>query len=287
MSPGGRDCPDRFNHADLATNPYHRLLTARPGAHTFAVHGRGNDFHQSTAPAEAHNRQLAIGMGIVSMNASQVSVRPIVIGGRLNRTPTSETGGIVSRRHPRRRPHSFRDRECRTTAEDFAYDRAFYQRSGYGSAMTLHRQGYALRAGESLEDLDFGGGSILSMRVTGEQSNGLLTVIEGVVVNGGPPVHVHQREDEVVVVLEGALTYQVGDEHGVREAGGLLRFPASSPTRGSESFRRTLSVPDDRHPGSIEDFFRAQRDHIASLPTGVPLDPAAFSALPGADLPAP
>ena len=41
--------------------------------------------------------------------------------------------------------------------------------------MTLHRRGYALRAGESLEDLDMGGGSVLSMRVTGEQSNGLLT----------------------------------------------------------------------------------------------------------------
>ena len=150
--------------------------------------------------------------------------------------------------------------------------------------MMLHRHGYALPAGESLEDLDFGGGRILSMRVTGEQSNGLLTVIEGVVVNGGPPLHVHQIEDEVVVVLEGALTYQVGDEHGVREAGGLLWFPRRVPhavANLSGAPCRFLTIVT---PSGIENYFRAQRDHIASLPTGVPLDPAAFSALPGADL---
>lgn len=48
-----------------------------------------------------------------------------------------------------------------------------------------------------------GGGSVLSLRVTGEQSNGLVTVIEGIVRHGGPPLHVHEAEDEVVIVLDG------------------------------------------------------------------------------------
>jgi len=183
------------------------------------------------------------------------------------------------------RPDRFRDRECRTRAKDFAYGGPFYQRLRYDWAMALHRHGYALRAGESLEDLDFGGGSILSMRVTGEQSDGLLTVIEGVVVNGGPPLHVHQIEDEVVVVvLEGALTYQVGDEHGVREAGGLLWFPRRVPHAVANLSGEPCRFLTIVTPAGIESFFRAQRDHIASLPAGVPLDPAAFSALPGADL---
>lgn len=150
--------------------------------------------------------------------------------------------------------------------------------------MTLHGHGYALRAGESLEDLDMGGGSVLSMRVTGEESNGRLTVLEGVVLNGGPPVHVHQGEDEVVVVLEGALTYRVGDEHGVREAGGLLWFPRLVPhavANLSGSPCRFLTIVT---PAGIEDFFRAQRDYLASLPAGVPPDPAELTALPGADL---
>jgi hypothetical protein len=53
--------------------------------------------------------------------------------------------------------------------------------------MTWHGRGYASEPGASLEDLDMGGGSVLSMRVTGEQSNGPVTVIEGVVEHGGPP----------------------------------------------------------------------------------------------------
>jgi hypothetical protein len=36
-------------------------------------------------------------------------------------------------------------------------------------------------------------------------------------------------------------------------------------------------------PAGIEDFFRAQRDYLASLPPGAPPDPAAFGALPGAE----
>ena len=150
--------------------------------------------------------------------------------------------------------------------------------------MTLQGRGYALRAGESLEDLDMGGGSVLSMRVTGEQSNGLLTVIEGVVFDGGPPDHVHQSEDEVVVVLEGALTYRVGEEQGVREAGGLLWFPRLVPhaiANLSGAPCRFLTIVT---PAGIEDFFRAQRDYLASLPQGGVLDPAALASLPGADL---
>jgi mannose-6-phosphate isomerase-like protein (cupin superfamily) len=148
--------------------------------------------------------------------------------------------------------------------------------------VTLDGRGYALRPGESLEDLDMGDGSILAVRMTGEQSNGLLTVIEGLVVSGGPPVHVHETEDEVVVVLDGALTYRVGDKHGVVETGGLLWFPRLVPhavANLSDKPCRFLTIVT---PAGIEDFFRAQRDYLASLPPGAPSDPAALSALPGA-----
>jgi hypothetical protein len=36
-----------------------------------------------------------------------------------------------------------------------------------------------------------GDGSVLSLKVTGRQSNGLVTVIEGVALAGGPPLHLH------------------------------------------------------------------------------------------------
>jgi hypothetical protein len=91
--------------------------------------------------------------------------------------------------------------------------------------VTWHSDGYALEPGTALEDLDMGAGSMLSVRVSGEQSGGLVTVIEGVIREGGPSVHVHEAEDEVVVVLDGELAYRVGEKQGVLGAGGLMARP--------------------------------------------------------------
>ena len=94
-----------------------------------------------------------------------------------------------------------------------------------------------------------GGGSVLSLRVTGDESRGLLTVLEGVVSQGGPPLHVHDEEDEAVIVLEGRLTYRVGNQTGVLPAGGLLWFSALHPARRRQSLRGSMPVPHDRHAG--------------------------------------
>lgn len=80
---------------------------------------------------------------------------------------------------------------------------------------------YTLKPQDALEVLDMGGGSMLSLKVTGHQSHGMVTVLEGVVLAGGPPLHVHAAEDEVVICTEGELAYQVGEEHGALEPGGL------------------------------------------------------------------
>jgi hypothetical protein len=59
-----------------------------------------------------------------------------------------------------------------------------------GWSMTLHNTGYVLEAGVSLENLDMGGGSVLALRVTGAESDGRVTVIEGV-------GHVSHRKDDL------------------------------------------------------------------------------------------
>lgn len=127
-----------------------------------------------------------------------------------------------------------------------------------------------------------GGGSVLSLRVTAERSNGVVTVLEGVITEGGPPAHVHDHEDEVVIVLEGELAYRVGQETGVLPAGGLLWFPRTIPhavANLSGAQCRFLTIVT---PGGIEDLFRAQRDYLATLPPGVAPDLGALQALPGA-----
>lgn len=148
--------------------------------------------------------------------------------------------------------------------------------------MTFHNQGYVLEAGVSLEDLDMGARSFLALRVTGAESDGRVTVIEGVVHEGGPPLHVHDDEDEVIIVIEGRLAFRVGETSGELGPGGLLWFPRDVPhaiaQTGPEPCRFITVVT----PAGIEDFFRAQRDYLSSLPTGSPPDPALLGAVEGA-----
>ena len=144
--------------------------------------------------------------------------------------------------------------------------------------------GYALRPGAALEDLDMGGGSQLSLKVTSEQSDGRLTVLEGVVLEGGPPLHVHDTEDEVVVVLEGEMDYQVGDERGTLAHGGVLWFPRQVPHAVANLSGRPCRFLTVATPGGIEDFFRAQRDYLASLAPGSTPDPAQLGAVAGAEV---
>jgi quercetin dioxygenase-like cupin family protein len=143
--------------------------------------------------------------------------------------------------------------------------------------------GYSLQRGDALEYLDMGAGSTLSLKVTGEQSHGLVTVLEGVVHSGGPPLHVHAAEDEVVIVLEGELDYQVGDERGVLDAGGLLWFPRQVPHAVANLTGKPCRFATVVTPSGIEHFFRAQRDYIATLPTGAPPDPVGLAAVSGAE----
>lgn len=147
--------------------------------------------------------------------------------------------------------------------------------------MTLHF-GYALARDESLEDLGMGAGSVLSLKVTGQQSNGLITVIGAVVGFGGPPVHVHEAEDEVVICLEGQLTYQVGDKRGMLEPGGVAWLPRKVPHAVANLAGQPCRFLTVVSPSGIEDFFRAQHDYLTGL-GDAPFDAEAFAGVAGGD----
>jgi hypothetical protein len=105
----------------------------------------------------------------------------------------------------------------------------------------------------------------LRLKVTGER----------VLHSGGPPMHLHEAENEIVIVLEGQLEDLVGEQRGALSSGGLLRFPRQVPHAAA-----SLAVAT---PSGIEDFIRAQRDCIASLPAGTPPDAVALGAVTGTE----
>ncbi len=66
--------------------------------------------------------------------------------------------------------------------------------------------------GESL----WWGGALLTVKATAEQTGGEFFLVEELVPRGtAPPLHVHPHDDEYIYVLEGELTFHLGDGRAV------------------------------------------------------------------------
>jgi uncharacterized cupin superfamily protein len=66
----------------------------------------------------------------------------------------------------------------------------------------------------------------------GEQTGGTLAVILGNVPPGtGPPLHVHSRDDELFLVVEGTIRYFADDGWTDVGPGGVVYFPRGTPHR--------------------------------------------------------
>ena len=60
-------------------------------------------------------------------------------------------------------------------------------------------------------------GDVYSFLATGDDTDGKYAMFEAIVPpGGGPPPHVHSREEEGFYVLEGAVTLRVGEQRGSR-----------------------------------------------------------------------
>ncbi len=72
-------------------------------------------------------------------------------------------------------------------------------------------------------------GDVYRFLATGDETDGRYAMFEAVVSpGGGPPPHIHSREEESFYVLEGEITFQVGDERIVAKAGTFANMPVGS-----------------------------------------------------------
>src|ERR1700759_2640705 len=86
-----------------------------------------------------------------------------------------------------------------------------------------------LAAGEGLR-LQSGPGRDLVFKLTGEDTQGALDYfICEVAPNGGPPLHVHHRQDEAIHVLRGRFKVRIDDQEHTLERGGFAFLPAGLP----------------------------------------------------------
>lgn len=86
-----------------------------------------------------------------------------------------------------------------------------------------------LAPGEGLR-LQSGPGRDLVFKVTGDDTGGAFDyfVVE-VAPGGGPPLHVHHRQEETIHALRGRYKIRVGDEEFICEQGGFAFMPSGVP----------------------------------------------------------
>ena len=86
-----------------------------------------------------------------------------------------------------------------------------------------------LAADEGLR-LQSGPGRDLIFKVTGEDTAGALDYfIVEVAPHGGPPLHVHHKQEETIHVLKGRFKVRIGDELFELDEGGFAYLPSKVP----------------------------------------------------------
>ena len=83
-------------------------------------------------------------------------------------------------------------------------------------------------------------GDVYRFLATGNDTNGKYAMWEAIVPpGGGPPPHVHSREEEGFYILEGEVTFHIGEERIVATAGIFANMPVGTP----HSFKNESSAP--------------------------------------------
>ena len=144
-----------------------------------------------------------------------------------------------------------------SSSEDQARTEAMLNAEGEAASRT-----FAHEPGEGEARWWFGG--LATIKATKEQTGGHYTLVEVLEPEGEGPLHVHYREDEGFWVLEGELTFEVGEETIKAGPGSFVFGPKDVPHRftvesgparllfilspgGFEEFVYATSVPATEH----------------------------------------
>ncbi len=116
-------------------------------------------------------------------------------------------------------------------------------------------------------------GDTMTLKATGESTLGKLVLLENLTApGGGPPPHVHSREDEFFFVLDGTFEIRIGDEVHAVGPGGFAYV-----RRGTvHNFRNTAETPSriliGFTPAGMEGFFRESGQPATDDGPAPPLD---------------
>lgn len=120
----------------------------------------------------------------------------------------------------------------------------------------------------SAEALEWRGTTYRTILTTAESGGAMSIVDSRCPAESGPPRHVHAREDEIFVVLEGEVEFWLAGQTLRRGAGGTAFVP-----RGAEHTYRTVTearMLTILTPGGFEGFFAEMAQGAFRIPEDMP-----------------
>jgi quercetin dioxygenase-like cupin family protein len=114
-------------------------------------------------------------------------------------------------------------------------------------------------------------GDVYRFLATGEDTGGAYAMWEAIVPpGGGPPPHTHSREEEAFYVMEGEITFQIGDERVVATAGMFANMSVGTPHSFRNESNRPARMLISVAPAGLEQMFFECGVSVASGATTAP-----------------
>src|SRR5688572_31421453 len=99
-------------------------------------------------------------------------------------------------------------------------------------------------------------GDVYRFLATGDDTNGKYALWEAhVPPGGGPPPHVHSREEEGFYIIEGEMTFYIGDRRVVATTGMFANMPIGVPHRFKNESDRPARMIITVAPAGLEEMF--------------------------------
>ena len=115
-------------------------------------------------------------------------------------------------------------------------------------------------------------GDVYRFLATGEDTNSKYTLIEALVSpGGGPPPHVHSREEEGFYILEGEIAFTIDGKRVVTTPGMFANMPVGTPHSFKNETNKPAKMLATVAPAGLEKMF---------MEIAVPLAEGATTALP-------
>ena len=123
-------------------------------------------------------------------------------------------------------------------------------------------------------------GDLYTFKATGRETGGAFTVMDQIIQpQGGPPPHIHHREDETFYVLEGRFSFLCGDKQTIFDTGSFIHIPKGTlhtfKNLGEKPGRILVTIT----PAGLEEFFYAIGTPTTNQPTPPAFDPSVIDKI--------